>query len=385
MKMKKKTRKFKARNTKGMMLISSLCLVATVATLSAAMITTSLVEVKAAEKFEQRMIAFHWAEGAVDKTLATLRTNPLYSGVPSTSASGRVGGAYLSSVTSLGNGVYKISATGAVSGTTTVTSQYRTVEAYVNLLTQSPLDVALFAHQTINMSGNGSIDAYDSRNGTYSSQTPTKEGHVGSNWNRGHAVVLSGNGKLKGNVTVGPSSDLRIATVVSGNGGITGTVSAASTTTVLSAVTVSGTNLGSISIAGNDVQTLAPGTYSLSSLKITGNGKIKLSGPTTIYVSGDVTITGNGAIITASNLPSNLTLNVKGTRPVSFSGNGAFYGKIYAPTSAINLSGNGHIYGSIVANTIAHSGNGCIHYDKALSTGGGSTSSSNNLTYWTEL
>ena len=378
--------KIKLNNQQGIMLITTLGLIASISVLSAAILMSSVVEIKASEKFEQRMIAFHWAEGAIDQTIANLRTNSSYSGVPSTTGTGRVAGSYLSSVTSLGNNVYQVSATGAITGTASVLSQYRSLQAYINLASQSPFNVALFTNQTVTMSGNAQIDAYDSRLGTYSSQTPTNDGDVGSNWNQGHAVSLSGNAKIKGDVVVGPNSNLSIATVTSGNALITGTVSAASAVTSLPAVTVPGsaTNIGSITLNGNDTQTLASGTYVVSSISITGNGRLNLSGSTTIYVTGNIGIAGNG-ISTASNLPTNLTLNVQGTRTVSLSGNGSFYGAIYAPSSAINISGNGKIYGAVVSNTIADSGNGNIHYDKALGSVSGGSSFSNQVTYWTEL
>jgi len=109
-----------------------------------------------------------------------------------------------------------------------------------------------------------------------------------------------------------------------------------------------------------------------------------VTGEATIYVSGDVNISGNG-IGTASNLPPNLIINVEGAHNVSVSGDGDFYGKIYAPESSISVSGNGDLYGALIGDTFSDSGNGNIHYDKALGSGSSSQATDNELKAWTEV
>lgn len=372
-------------NEKGMMLITTLGLVATVMTLSATMLTTSMIEIKAAERFQQRTVAFHWAEGAIDQTLVNLKSNNSYSGVPSTSGSGQVAGTYLSTVTALGNNVYKVSSTAGITGTSSVSSQYRTLEAYVNLSPSPLFKKALFANQTIAMSGNARTGAFDFSSGTFNptSSTILNEGHIGSNRSGANTIVLSGNVKVQGDAAVGPGANLQTAIVTTGHATISGTESAAATTTVLDPVVVSGgTNLGALTIIGDSTQTLAAGTYVVSSLLISGNGRLNLTGNTTIYVTGNATIRGNG-IGTASNLPSNLALKVKGTQ-VNLSGNAPLYGTIYAPSSQVNISGHSAVYGAVIANWINHSGNGKVIFDTGLAGSGGNFSSS-QVTYWTEL
>ncbi len=385
MKKNKNYKIVKVNKQKGIILITTLGLIASITVLSAALLTAAVIEIKASERFEQRMVAFHWAEGAIDQTLVNLKTNSSYSGVPSTSGTGRVAGNYLSSVTSLGNNVYRISSTGTITGTAATISQTRSLQIYATLASSSPFAMSLFANQTIAMSGNAQTDAYDSRNGAYNSATATNEGNVGSNRAGSNTITLSGNVKINGNATVGPGAVVGTAITTSGNAAITGTKSAASTLKTLDPVTVPGsaTNLGSISISGNTTQTLASGTYVVSSISISGNGQLNISGNTTIYVTGTVSIAGNG-ISTASNLPTNLRLNVQGTQ-VNLSGNGALYAAIYAPSAQVNISGNGALYGAVVSNWINDSGNGKIHYDKALGSVSGGSSSTSQVTYWTEL
>ncbi len=103
------------------------------------------------------------------------------------------------------------------------------------------------------------------------------------------------------------------------------------------------------------------------------------TGAVKIYVTGSISISGNG-VSTAGNLPPNLliygTRDPTSTNPacvgsncctsVSISGNGNFYGAVYAPAATISQSGNGAVYGSLTGNTINISGNGGFHYDEAL-------------------
>ncbi|MBI1977281.1 MAG: hypothetical protein HYS55_00850 [Candidatus Omnitrophica bacterium] len=390
---RKKTNKMvRLGNKKGILLVATLGFIASVTVLSAAFLTASMVQIRAAENFEHRVVAFHWTEGAIDQTIVALKSNPSYSGVPSTTenscdANGyhcRVTGNYSTTVTSLGNSAYRILANGSINGTSLVLPQSRSIETYVSLASQSPFSMALFANQTIAMSGNAQTDAYDSSVGTYNVGTATSEGHIGSNRSGGNTIALSGNVQIKGDATVGPGADINTAIVTSGNATITGTESVASSTTTLDPVTVPGsaTNLGSISVSGNNTQTLTGGTYVVSSISVTGNGRLNVTGNATIYVTGNVNIAGNG-VGTASNLPTNLTLKVQGSQ-INLSGNGAFYGGIYAPSTQVNISGNGALYGAVVANWINDSGNGNVHYDKALNQAGGG-SSNNQMTYWAEL
>ncbi len=374
----------KLNDQRGIMLITTLCLLATITTLSAVFLESSLTEVRAAEKLEQRMIAFHWAEGAIDQTIANLRTNAAYTGVPSTAGTGRVSGNYLSSVTSLGNNVYKVSSTGSITGSYSVLSQDRTLEAYVTLASSSPFKMAIFANQTIAMSGNAQTGSFNSAAGGIAG-AQANGGNIGSNRTGANTVTLSGNVKINGNATVGPGATVSTAIVTSGNAKVTGTKSAAAATTTLDAVTIPAgtTKLGAISISGNGTQTLAAGTYEVSSVTITGNGQLNLTGNTTLYVTGNVSIGGNG-IATASSLPTNLRLNVKGSL-VNLSGNATLYGAIYAPSAQLNISGNGGLYGAAIANWINNSGNGKVYFDKALDGSGGSGSTTSQVTYWTEL
>lgn len=376
-------------NNRGMMLITTLGLAATVITLSAAILTASVVEIKAAEKFEHRTIAFHWAEGAIDQTLVQLRTNAAYVGIPATAAMANVSGTYLSAVTPMGNGVYRINSTASITGTPSVLAQSRSLQAYATIAaSSSPFNSAVFAKDNIAMSGNVNTESYDSRNGAYSAARATHQGHIGSNNTGAATIALSGNVKIKGNVTVGPGADLNVAIRTPGNVTISGTQSAASAPTVLDPVVVpaNAVNLGVLNVNSLTPRTLSGGTYVVSTLNVSGLGKLRVTGETTIYVTTGVIITGGGTVSDNNvvSLPTNLRLYVQGIQ-VNMSGNAKFYGAIYAPNAQVNMSGNSKIYGSVVGRWVNCSGNNDIYFDEALKTAGGSSNSSSDVTYWTEM
>jgi hypothetical protein len=105
-------------------------------------------------------------------------------------------------------------------------------------------------------------------------------------------------------------------------------------------------------MAGQSLITLAPG----ASLKL--------------YVGGSGAIGGNGIVNPGSaldfiyyGLPSNTSL--------SFSGNAAFTGVIYAPNAAFTMNGGGSstydFVGASITKTVTMNGHFNFHYDEALS------------------
>lgn len=379
------------KNEKGIALIATLGMISTLSILSISLMSVSLVELKAAERYENRLAAFHQADGAIDQTIVNLRTNAAYTGVPSTNfTAGRTSGTYSTTVAQSGANlnVYTITSTGTV-GTAAGSFgfQQRNLSAVVDMSSAAGVGSGIFSNGAIQLNGNTVIDAYDSRDGAYDPLTATNQGNIGTNsTDPGFVVMLLGNVMVKGNLTIGPGGNPANATQITGNATITGTSSAASALVPMTPVSVpSGlASAGALTINGSDTVTLGAGTYYFSSISITGGGALNVSGAATIYVSGDVSIGGNG-VSTAQNLPPNLTINVEGTHNVSISGNGAFHGKVYAPQSSINVTGNGDLYGALVGNTFSDSGNGNIHYDLALGSASVNEPTSNEMRAWTEV
>ena len=140
----------------------------------------------------------------------------------------------------------------------------------------------------------------------------------------------------------------------------------------------------------NTSETLSTGDYKFSSLSVAGNGMLTLSGAIRLYVTGNLSVTGNGKIIindnaviyldgtaniagngfiNSTNAPSNLLLfssYAGASDGVTISGNGDFYGAIYAPDTEIKIAGNGDTYGSVIGGSFTVTGNGNIHYDESL-------------------
>jgi hypothetical protein len=138
--------------------------------------------------------------------------------------------------------------------------------------------------------------------------------------------------------------------------------------------------------------------YAMSSLSMSGNGsnnRMMVSGDVTLYVSGNVSISGNAGIIVAPN--SRLRLYVAGSSAsfggsgvvnnagnatnfgyyglpsntsVSFSGNAAFVGTVYAPSAHLSLGGGGNnsydFVGATVSKTVQMNGHFNFHYDENL-------------------
>jgi hypothetical protein len=131
-------------------------------------------------------------------------------------------------------------------------------------------------------------------------------------------------------------------------------------------------NQGQLNISGNTTVTLAGGTYRFDLIRISGNGRLNFTGPATVYLKGELKVSGNG-IGTANDRPPNLIIysqgissGVSGSGDISFSGNGSFYGAVYAPGSKISVTGNGALYGALIGWEARVTGNGGVHYDEAL-------------------
>lgn len=385
-----------SKGEKGIALLSSLSLISVMSILSISLMTTALVEVRSAERLDDRMFAFHLADGAIDQTIVTLRGNRSYAGIPTTSANnGRINGTYRTTVTrsSTNADVYSIAAFGTIGSTgTSYGYQQRQITAVVQMPASVNVGAGVFASDAIAISGTAEIDAYDSRLGPYSYGTATHEGHIGTNRSTGNAIALSGRACVKGDATVGPGGDRLRNIVTSGAARIMGTRRVAASRTVLASPSPppNCTNLGNVSLAGGTQRNLPGGDYLLTGLQLAGRAQLNFTGPARLYVRGHVTISGGG-IATSQNTPANLELNILRGGTFQLAGSADLYGKVYAPQSHAMIAGSSSIYGSITSNTLAHSGSGNIHVDKALfaSPSGGSSVTSSSAAHplkaWTEV
>ena len=377
------------KDKRGIVLISTYLALSVIGTFSLVVFTKNLSLYHASERTINRITAFHLAESGVDQAIVQLKNNLSYTGQGYTTL-GR--GGYDIQITTpdpVANPNLRLITTNGYTPNNLPSSyayERRQVVAHVNFL-PSVSTFAIFSDTNIQINGNAEArtDSYDSRKGSYASQTPGTNGNVGTNAIGVGSISLSGNVNIGGSVVVGPGGDPATVITETANVVIQGSTGAAPTTTILNPVVVPSnlTNLGALTAKGNDTVTLAGGTYWFTSVSITGKGKVNFTGPATVYVTGDVSIAGNG-IETAQNLPPNLSINVAGTHNVSISGNGNFYGKLYVPDSPLSLSGNGQIFGALTGDSLNQSGTAQIHYDEALGSPNSGSALRSTLRAWVE-
>lgn len=170
---------------------------------------------------------------------------------------------------------------------------------------------------------------------------------------------------------------------------------------------------GSGSMGGtNYTYLLGSGNYQMSSLSMSGSSKLGVAGDAVLYVTGNVSITGNayiyikpgarlklyvgggsaslagkGVINDDANALSFQYFGLPANTSLSFSGNAAFTGTIYAPNAAFTLGGGGStIYdfvGASVSKTVRMNGHFKFHYDEALGKNGPSRGFI--VTSWNEI
>lgn len=131
-----------------------------------------------------------------------------------------------------------------------------------------------------------------------------------------------------------------------------------------------------LSISGNGSLTLGGGLYNFCELDMSGNASLAIAAgvEAEIFVdspddpnsgcpsgTGNVNLSGNGTVNPSEN-PLALQLYVYGLNDgngtATISGNGNFYGVLYAPNSQVTISGNGIISGGLAGRTVTISGNG---------------------------
>lgn len=224
----------------------------------------------------------------------------------------------------------------------------------------TPFDYALFGDEFIKMSGNALTDSYDAELGPYSPSVAGEEGDIRSN----DDITLSGNARVKGDATYGPNGSFKIN---GNNAMVTGTTTQIPEILALESVRIPEgvPNSGSLKLSGKKEKTLEAGTYWYSEIKISGKARLYLNGKVKIYCSGNINLSGDAFVNGGS--PVNLEIYcLDESKKVDLTGKSKFYGLIYAPAAYINVSGNHNTYGALIGDQIKVSGNGKIHYDKAV-------------------
>lgn len=377
------------KNEKGIVLLATYFLVTVISIMALAIFSRGTSFLQTTERNQNRIVAFNMAEAGLDNAVAQLTADATFTGNAYTSLStNAVRGGYQTTVTTpaLNANVRLIQSTGHSPSNDATQRAYeqRSVLAYAEIDEESYFDFAVFAKQGMQINGNPLIDSYDSRNGSYGSQTPGDNGDIGTNSTGNSTVTLNGNADVRGDAQVGPNANPADVISMTGNSSLSGAQTSMTKEKQYPSVTTGLASQGQLRLNGNSNLTLAGGTYHYSSLSISGNASLNLSGPTIIYVSGEVSITGNG-IGTSADSPPNLLIYVTTNNDVKIAGNGDFYGGIYAPDSNVKVTGNGSVYGAIVSNSYQQSGNGDLHFDEALVDTGKTGQGDISIVSWTEV
>lgn len=149
---------------------------------------------------------------------------------------------------------------------------------------------------------------------------------------------------------------------------------------------------GNVTIQGGDVIFLVDGNFSI---KGGSSMTIKDDSSLTLFVTGNFELGGGGNVfVERHGLTSNghATFSIysnKSGEAISISGSSEMYSVVYAPLATIDVQGSGAIYGSILGSYITGQGNPDFHFDEAVKTitggtssgGGGSTTNKATLTF----
>jgi RHS repeat-associated protein len=221
--------------------------------------------------------------------------------------------------------------------------------------------------QDLSISGNSMVTSEGVGGGT----AGDGKAHVRSNGN----VVLSGTVEVHGDVVAGPGK----AVTVSGHPVVTGQKQVASSpfnctpidlAALRSALEQSNDNahvpltdhgspgLGgadgrALKLTAHDGLTLPAGTYLVSSISLTGNSQLRVSGQVRILVTGSVAISG-GSDVNLNGNPFQLRLWSQGSIAVASQSNVHAY--VYAPAADVSLVGQVTVVGAIQTRSLSISG-----------------------------
>ncbi len=271
---------------------------------------------------------------------------------------------------------------------------------------------AMAADGVIDLNGNNvRSDSFDSTDpnysnaGRYDASRNKANGDIATNG----GLLQIGNADVMGRVSTGPGGDVEIKS----NGTVGDLAWHASNTGIQPGYATDDMNVnfqevlapypvglppGPGIVDGTTYDYVLSGTdtqYSMSSLSLSGSSQVMVTGNVSLYVTGGVKIGGTASIIIATN--ASLKIYVAGSTTaiggngvvnnntsasrfsyyglpsntsVSFSGNAAFTGTIYAPQAHLSLGGGGStpydFVGASVSRTVSMNGHFNFHYDEAL-------------------
>lgn len=367
-------------------------------------------------------------EAGIEEALAHLNKNG--SGSLATDGWSASGGVYTKQIQLGSNGSYSVTTIRANGSTPVIDSQgfvrvplknntYVSRTVRVNARRDSLYAKGMVAKGQINLNGNNiRVDSFDSQdpnystNGQYDPAKYKENGDVATNSQLVNSLNV-GNADIYGDVSTGPggsvavgsqgfvtgtvSDDMNVyfpdvtAPFNNGNSPPSGNVNGTAYTYVLSSGNWQIN--GNLSLSGNSQRIIVTGTavlYVTGNVSLTGQSYIQVAngGSLKMYVAGASTsIGGNGVMNSTADASKFAYYGLPTNTSVSFSGNAAFTGTIYAPSAALSLGGGGNntydFVGASISNTATMNGHYNFHYDEML----GRTGASRGYvaTSWDEL
>ena len=353
------------------------------------------------ERYHENVVALYLAEAGIDYALWEINYGGAdfsgWAGDPVTEVTksindfqdsdGNIYGDIDISVYNFGQDIMIVRATGTLNSLTGPAVS-RVVQVFIKR--HHLFKYAILTEQNISMSGNAKTDSYDSTSGAYGGSNISDNGDIVTNGSGNPAISMTGNAKVSGDAHTAAG---RIITKT-GNADIEGE-EGHTADEYMPPVTVpdniaSLPSGGSLSLSGNTTLPLSDGNYRYTSINLSGNSKLIISGnvvfyvtgsisnsgnsqiimepgsKTTVYFTGDLSISGNGVWNKTSD-PSELSfLGTNTASNVSLTGNGNFHATVYTPSANVSISGNGENFGAVAGKTVNMSGNAKIHFDEQL-------------------
>jgi hypothetical protein len=299
----------------------------------------------------------------------------------------------------------------------------RTIRVPTKTRATFPVKGPMIVEQTYNANGyNVGTDSFDSTVAPYNAATAGTNGDIVSLTTNANSIAI-GNGKIQGNVRTPPGGVQGVTATVGSNGSIGDStwISGGSTgfqsghfkddftmadfpDATLPNVTAWFTPMGGTAPDGLAYDNLLPGgnyqvadlsgsvyvgatntvLYVTSSMSVgSGGGSTKKgSAPPqihiapgaslTVYMAGaTATIAGNGVVNDTGHASAFAYYGLPTNTQINLTGNGAFYGTIYAPQADFALKGSGKsstddFTGASITKTTTMTGNFNFHYDESL-------------------
>jgi carboxypeptidase family protein len=238
---------------------------------------------------------------------------------------------------------------------------------------------------SVNVSGKGLIDSFDSSLGPYGPGNSGSAARIASNGPIGLDGILHGDLVSTAGTVNLKSSSLVTGNVVAGqkvtnNGTVLGTVTQNSPSPAITAAAVpacspfsTGAGIGGqftynaakgdLSVAGGKSATLANGSYCFHNVTLSGGSTLTVSGSVTIFLTGQ--LNGAGNLDNTTHLPANLQISSSftGANGVTLAGGNSTYLRINAPQTDVTVSGSSAVFGWLLGRTLTISGGSSVHVD----------------------